>query len=136
MRLDHVDLLQRSHDQELQPEPGEEVEGIPRRSFGSPAEGLVDDHEPERLGARHPPVQFELVGQRCGQDGVGQLLLLATGLPGRVRVVLVLLIVDLPSLGGGEHEPLADIRHPACPGAILVGHALAALEPVDDLLDL
>ncbi len=90
VRLDHMDLLQWRDDQKLQAEPGEERQRVLGRHLRPTPERLVDDHEAERLRSGRPPVQFELVGQRGGQDRVRQLLLLAPGLSGRVGVVLVL----------------------------------------------
>ena len=48
VRLDHVDLLQRGDDQQLQAEPGEQLEREPGGLVRAAAERLVDDREPER----------------------------------------------------------------------------------------
>src|SRR5262245_2249473 len=46
--LDYVDLLERGDDQQLQPEPPEQLKREPGRLIRSPYERLVDDREPER----------------------------------------------------------------------------------------
>ena len=55
VRLDDVDLLQRRDDQQLQAEPAEQVERKPGGLVGAAAERLVDDDEPEGLGAVGAP---------------------------------------------------------------------------------
>src|SRR5438552_4132997 len=59
-RLNHVDLLQRRDDEQLQPHALEQPQGVSGGLVRTPAECLVDDDEPEGLG---PPfgVELELV---------------------------------------------------------------------------
>src|SRR5262245_32110862 len=102
--LDDVDLLERCYDQELQAHLLEQVEAEPRGLVGAAPERLVDHHEVERARAQGTHVEAELVGETSGQDGVGELLLLATRFSARVRVVLMLAVVGSPTLRGREHE--------------------------------
>src|SRR5487761_580586 len=73
VRLDDVDLLQRRHDQQLEAEPFEQLEGEPGRLVRAAAERLVDDRELERPRLRGAPLELELVRQGRGEDRVGEL---------------------------------------------------------------
>ena len=134
--LDHVDLLQRRDDQQLQAEPLEQLEREPGRLIRAPAEGLVDDREPEgpRLGGA--PLQLELVDEGGGEDRVRELLLLPAGLAAGVGVRLVLAVVLAVALGGGEGVPVPHVGDQPRPLLVRVGQPLAALEPLDDPLHL
>lgn len=87
-----MNFLQRRDDEELQPEPGEEFQRVARRDVRATPESLVDDREPEVPRLLRTPLKPELVGERRGQDGVGELLLLAARLAVGVAVVLPLVI--------------------------------------------
>jgi hypothetical protein len=134
--LDDVDLLQRRDDQQLQVELREEAQAVLGRFVRAAAESFVDDDEAERARAHGAPFEAELVGQAGGEDGVGQLLLLAARLAARIRVVLVLAVVLAPALAGGEDEPVADVGDLGRPAAVLLGESLAAAQTLDDVLDL
>src|SRR5258708_5852580 len=63
VRLDHVDLLQRSDDEQLQAEPVEELEREPGRLVRAAAERLVDHDKPEDPRPGGSPLQLELLGE-------------------------------------------------------------------------
>ena len=85
---------------------------------------------------RRAPLQLELVGQRRGEDRVGELLLLAAGLAAGVGVVLVFGVVLAVPLGGGEDEPVPHVGDAPGPLPVRLGLPLAAPEPLDDPVDL
>ena len=131
-----MDLLQRSDDQQLQAKPPEQFKGKPRRLVGAPAEGLVDDREPERPRLGRTPLELELVGERGGEDRVRELLLLPAGLAAGVGVRLVFAIVFPVPLGGGEGVPIPHVGDLPRPLLVRLALPIAALEPLDDPLDL
>ena len=71
--------------EQLQPEGGEQLQGVAGRDVRSAAERLVDDREPEVPRLLDAPLQPELVGQRRREDRVRELLLLPADLPSESR---------------------------------------------------
>src|SRR5690606_24093043 len=134
--LDHVDLLQRRHDQELKVQLLEEIEAVARRFVRAAAEGLVDRDEPERARALRAPFEAELISEARGEHGVGELLLLASGLAARIGVVLVLAVVLAPALRRREHEPVAHVRDLARPPLVELRLTFASAKALDDRLHL
>src|SRR3569832_1938030 len=127
-----VDLLLWRNDQQLQVELPKQPQAIQRRLIRAPAKRLVDHHKAERARAHRPPFQSELIGQTGGEDGVGQLFLLAARLAAGIRVVLVLGVVFAPALAGGEQEPVAHVDDLRCPPSVQFRHPLAATETIND----
>src|ERR1700733_10278620 len=82
------------------------------------------------------PFESELIGEARREDGIGELLLLPTGLAARIRVMLVFAIVLPPTFGSREDEPVADVGHLFRPAPIGVGLAFASAKPFDDRLHL
>ncbi|WSX86199.1 hypothetical protein OG799_04260 [Micromonospora sp. NBC_00898] len=128
--LDDVDLLQGCDDQQLQAETLEQGEREAGGVVGATAEGFVDDDEPECAGVLG--VETELVGQGRGQDGVGELLFLPSGLAAGVGVGLVFGVVVSPALGGCEGEPVADVGDASGPSAVGLCLAFPAAEALDE----
>ena len=131
-----MDLLQRGDDQQLQAQPPEEGQRVTGREVRAAPERLVDDDEPEGLGTRGSPVELELVRQRRGQDRVGELLLLPAGFAAGVGVRLVFAVVLPVPLGGGEGVPIPHVGDQPRPLLVRLALPIAALEPLDDPLDL
>ncbi len=119
--LDHIDLLQRSHDEQLQIKASEQLQPVAGTFVATAPESLVDDHEPERPVLHLSPLQSKLKGNGGGQDGIGQFLFLSARLTRGVAVVLFG-FVGLPvAFIGPEGIPLPYVGHPGCPAAVRFG---------------
>src|SRR5258707_8278679 len=80
IRLDHVDLIKRRQDQQLQVKLLEEFHCIACVHLIRPDERLVDHDKAESLFSLLLLVKAVLVGDGRGEDGIGELRLLPTGL--------------------------------------------------------
>ncbi len=133
-RFDDVDLLQRCDDQQLQIELLEQAKPVLRRLVRAAPKRLVDDDEAKRPRTHGAPLQPELVGQACGQHGVGELLLLPTGLATRVGIVFVLDTVGTPTLTGRKQESVAHVGHLGGPAPVGIRQSLSSTKSVNDAL--
>ena len=79
--LDHGDLLQRRHDEQLQIELAEQFEPVAGAFIGTPSKRFVDHDETEALAPQRDIAQPELIGERRRENRVGELLLLAARFP-------------------------------------------------------
>src|SRR5262249_54319731 len=135
-RLDHVDLLQRGRDQELQTHLLKKLETVARRIVRAAPERLVDDDEMESARAFSAPFETKLIGEAGSQNRVSELFLLATRFAARVGVMLVFAAVRAPALGRRKDKPVAHIGNFSSPSLVVVGRSIAAAEALDYLCHL
>ena len=129
-------FCKRGDDQQLQIQLLEQLQPVLRRLVRAAPEGLVDDHEAEGARAHRAPFQAELVGQAGGQDGVGQLFLLAARLAAGIGVVLVFAPSSRQRSLAAKMNQLRTSVTFAVQRRSMLRQALTAAEAVDDPLDL
>ena len=134
--LHDVDLVQRRDHHQLQLQRPEQLHGVGGVVRVHLAEGLVDDHEAEGPDAGALVAHAELEGDGRGQDGVGQLGLLAAGEALRVLVVLLLLAVGQVAFDRGELQPVAHVQDPAPPVVVRLERLDEPLDPAEGVLHL